>query len=46
MRMETVMVSRNVQETSKKRTEIDTDLFIHLIKSLEDIKVGRVRKVK
>jgi len=41
---ETVTISRKEYEKLKESQEIDFDLLSQLVKSLEDIKAGRVRE--
>lgn len=41
-----ITIPREEYEILKKSSNIDTDLLMQLIRSLKDIKCGRVRRVK
>ena len=44
--METITIPKEEYEQLKKKANIDEDLFNQLVESLEDIKAGRVRRVR
>lgn len=45
MATETVTIPREEYEFLKKKAEVDEDLLNQFVKSLEDIKNGRIRRV-
>jgi len=45
-RMETITIPKEEYENLKKRANIDEELLADLIEGIEDIKAGRVRRVK
>ena len=44
--METITIPKEEYENLKKRANIDEELLADLIEGIEDIKAGRVRRVK
>ena len=44
--METVTISKEEYEKLKEQANIDLDLLRQLMESFEDIKAGRIRRVK
>ncbi len=44
--METITIPKKEYEQLKKKANIDEELFNQLVESLEDIKAGRVRRVR
>lgn len=43
---DTVTISKEEYEILKRSSSIDSDLLMQLIKSLKDVKCGRIRRVK
>jgi PHD/YefM family antitoxin component YafN of YafNO toxin-antitoxin module len=44
--METVTISKEEYEKLKEQADIDVDLLKQLMESFNDIKAGRIRRVK
>ena len=42
--METVTISKSEYKRLKKLEEVDNELLIKIVKGLEDVKAGRIKK--
>ncbi len=42
--METITISKSEYKRLKKLEEIDNELLVKIVKGLEDIKAGRIKK--